>query len=118
MAQGSEEALVERSARDRALLLYDYFKHMTTLSLVTLGGILSISQTSGVRIGFERLLPSLALVALAGAIALFAMEAIIKVRMDDRAVPRLIGWYRMAASGAFGLGVGAFLGVFGGMIKL
>ncbi len=110
------ETIVERSAGEAELLLYDYYKHMTTLTLVTLGGILSISQTAGIQVPFARLLPSLALVALAGTIALYGMENIIKTRLSGRPLSRFARWTRLAASGSFGVGVGAFLGVFGEVI--
>ena len=39
-----ESELPARRAREGEELLYDFFKHMTSLSLVTLGGVLTISQ--------------------------------------------------------------------------
>jgi hypothetical protein len=100
-----------------SFLLYDYFKHMTTLCLVTLGGIMSISQTSGLRVPVRDLTPSLALVTVAGAASLYGMELILKGRLQGKALPKTINIHRFVASGSFGIGVGAFLGVFGNFIR-
>jgi hypothetical protein len=42
------ESVLADAGRAGAMMLYDWFKHMTTLSLVTLGGILGILQGSRV----------------------------------------------------------------------
>ncbi len=106
------DEIVEQSAGRPELLLYDYFKHMTTLSLVTLGGILSISQTAGVVIPLTRLLPSLGFISLAGTLALVGMEAVIKAQFEGTGMKRAMRWSRLTVSGAFGLGIGAFLSIF------
>lgn len=41
---GSDERIVEAGAVAPDLLLYDYFKHLTTLSLVALGGVLGLTE--------------------------------------------------------------------------
>ena len=116
MSDYSEDRIVEESARHGELLLYDFFKHMTTLSLVTLGGILSISQTAGVEIPIRELLPAIALITVAGAASLYSMEAMIKLRLANQPLTRSIRWQRLVASGSFGIGIGAFLGKFGDFI--
>ena len=116
MADYSEDRIVDESARHGELLLYDFFKHMTTLSLVTLGGVLSISQTSGVAIPMRDLLPAILLIAVAGATSLYSMESMIKLRLANLPLTRSIRWQRLVASGSFGLGIGAFLGRFGDFI--
>lgn len=115
MAADSDEAITEASARHGELLLYDFFKHMTTLSVVTLGGVLSISQTTGIEVPVRDLLPSVALLTVAGASALYGMESIIKGRLANRALPKAAQWNRLVTGGSFGLGVGTFLGLFQGM---
>ena len=116
MAELPDDGLADGSTRDAELLLYDYFKHMTTLSLVTLGGVLSIPQATGVALSIRELLPAAGLIALGGAFSLYAMEAIIKARLDGRAVSRGMRWTRLIVSVSFGVGVGAFLGQFTDLI--
>jgi hypothetical protein len=112
-----DERIAQGAERDGELLLYDYFKHMTTLCLVTLGGIMSISQTSGLKVPVRDLTPSLALVTVAGAASLYGMELILKGRLQGKGLPKTINIHRFVASGSFGIGVGAFLGVFGNFIR-
>jgi hypothetical protein len=107
-----DERLAQAAAHDGALLLYDYFKHITTLSLITLGGILVIPQTTGIAVTFRDLLPSLALIAFSGAMSLYAMDLVIKARLADRALPRSVRWHQIIVGGTFGIGVGAFMGLF------
>ena len=111
-----DERLAQAAAHDAALLLYDYFKHITTLSLITLGGILAIPQTTGIAVTFRDLLPSLALIANAGALSLYGMDLVIKARIADRALPRSVRWYQLVVGGSLGLGVGAFMGLFTEMV--
>ena len=41
---GSDEDVAESAERADHLLLYDYFKHLTTFSLVALGGVPGIAD--------------------------------------------------------------------------
>ncbi len=102
----------ERSLSEADLLLYDYYKHMTSLILATLGGILSISQIGNVDVPIRDLLPALGLIATGGIAALYGMEQLIKARLSDVPPAAWVRWSRLLVSGSFGLGVGAFLGVF------
>ncbi len=106
---GSEDALIDASVRQAELLLYDYYKHMTTLCLATLGGVLSISQIDGFEMPQRDLLVSLGLISIGGLSALSAMEALIKARLAGRDLPRWVQLSRWAVTGGFGLGIGAFL---------
>lgn len=107
----SPEGGIEGRGSDQPeLLLYDYYKHMTTLILATLGGVLSISQISGIAIPLRDLLPSLAMILFGGVTALYGMEGLIRARVRRRPVPRFVLWARPLVSGSFGLGIGAFLG--------
>lgn len=105
------DSIVEASVRQGELLLYDYFKHMTTLALVTLGGILTISQSLDTPVPLRDLATVVVLISLGGALSLHGLETIIKARLRDRALPRWIHWYRTLAGGSFGIGTGLFLGL-------
>jgi hypothetical protein len=73
------------AVHDSDALLYDWFKHLTSLSLLTLGGILGISQ----------------LVTQSG----FKKHAIIVLLVA-------VGLSGVIGAAAFGAGVGAFLYIF------
>jgi hypothetical protein len=107
---GSDETVAERAEGAVDLLLYDYFKHLTTLSLVALGGVLGIAD--GQEIARDALLLVVLLIGLGGAFALNGLHMIVRARMAARPLPRSIRWYRMLSGGAFSLGVGVFLSIF------
>jgi hypothetical protein len=99
--------------KDSEALLYDWFKHLTSLSLLTLGGILSISQlvTQG---GFKKhtIVALLVSVGLSGVIGFTGAESIVHARTSGSPLPRSVHLMRKIGSASLGLGVGAFLYIF------
>lgn len=100
-------------AHDSDGLLYDWFKHLTSLSMLTLGGVLTISQLpqaddikkpvlTGILIG----------VAAAGVAAFSGAEQIVQARTTGTPLPRLVGFLQKAAPALLGMSVGAFLYTF------
>ena len=96
--------------RDRDALLYDYSKHILSLALLGIGGIVSLTQSPvGQRI------PGMAVVALicffagSGACALTCTEAILKARQQETATPPKAWLSSRGAMLLLGMGVGAFL---------
>lgn len=103
-----DDALAATGEASAATLLYDFFKHMTSLCLATLGGVLTISQMDGFQVAARDLLVSLGLISFAGISALTAMETLIKARLNARPVPKMT-LSRWVVMGGFGLGIGWFL---------
>ncbi|MGL5839275.1 MAG: hypothetical protein ACRCY3_12315 [Sphingorhabdus sp.] len=83
----SEERVADKARDDATLLLYDFYKHLTTLSLVALGGVLSLSQ-AGVLIEQRRLALITLLIGAAGVLALMGLDSIVRSRVDGRPVTR------------------------------
>lgn len=98
--------------RDPEELLYDFFKHMTSLSLITLGGVLTISQLPSMNVRPFPLVMVVVLLATAGIAAFAGMDEIVKARFDRQNVSRRIRFYRRVCPASFGLGVGGFLSLF------
>jgi hypothetical protein len=98
-------------AHHTELLLFDYFKHVTTLSLVALGGVLTITQDVE-QIGQRALLVVVVLISLGGGTALSGLDAITKARLKNLPLPASIKWYRLVSATAFALGLGAYLALF------
>lgn len=94
------------------LLLYDWFKHMTTLSLITLGGLLSILQSGDARIRPSVLVTIIVAIALAGIVGFDGQSRILKAELEGKPLPRMLGALRQTAMTSFGIGVGLFLGLF------
>jgi hypothetical protein len=99
--------------------LYDYFKHLTTVSLIAIGGVLGLLQGDGPRLGAPVVIVIMALLAAAGTIAMImlAMLSTLSLRHDS-STPEQLAKRLLAAQGAatlalmigLGLFVGAFLG--------
>jgi hypothetical protein len=99
-------------------LLYDWFKHLTSLSLLTLGGVLSLSQVGGAgEIKRAVLITVLAFVAVSGVLAFSGADMVVKSRTQGTPLPRYIHTWRGIASVILSMGVGAFLYAFVGAIK-
>ena len=103
------ESVLPSSDREGVMMLYDWFKHMTTLSLVTLGGMLGILQSgqSDVRPGM--LGAMLIAVALAGILGFDGLNRLLVAELAGKPVPAALTWSRRVAMTSYGLGVGAFL---------
>ena len=99
-------------AGDRHALLYDYFKTMTSLSLVTLGGVLSISQLPDIEIKPFSLTLIVIALALAGIGGFSGMDEVVRLRFDDQDRPRRLAFMRKLCPAAFGIGIGGFLSAF------
>lgn len=112
--QHAPQPTVEGTGRATGLrepaLAYDYFKSMASVSLATLGGVLTLGETVfGARIAPWQMGLAAALVALSGVLALQAKTDVmqmcqgIKPPMDSsRAAIRLV-------PGLYGMGLGIFL---------
>lgn len=103
-------ASVSPTAASQALV-YDFFKHFTSLSLLALGGMLTLMGSvfsEGNRSGFVL---SMALISISGAVALMGQTKMVDDAVRGKTSPRIIGWYRTIVPVFFGMGVGAFLAV-------
>ena len=92
------------------LLAYDFFKHMTNLSLITLGGMVTLfgSIFSGASFRDDMLLP-MALTAGAGVAGFLGQIEILQWAYRGGSPRRAAGWLRYLAPLLFGMGIGAFL---------
>jgi hypothetical protein len=103
----------ERPHRQGDLVLYDYFKHLTTLSLLILGGVLTLSQTDqGAEMKLPTVLMVVGVVTLAGVISFSASGEIARAHFHGEE-PKRVDLYRKAAPMILLLGIGMFLFLFG-----
>ena len=105
-----EEELVE-TARDAETLLYDYFKHLTSLCIVSLGGVLALVQNA-------KDLPRAAILAVLvvlGSAALLSFTGageIVRTRYRRQPLGKSIDFCRIAAPILLSVGVGMFIYLF------
>ena len=98
--------------RDGSELLYDYFKHMTSLSLITLGGVLTLSQTRGIELKPFSLGMVVIFLTAAGVSGFVGMDEIVKARFEGQDPPGRVRRYRALCQAAFAIGIGGFLSLF------
>lgn len=105
------ESVLADAGRAGAMMLYDWFKHMTTLSLVTLGGILGILQGSRVDVRPGTLGLMITAIAVAGILGFDGQNRLLVAELDCKPIPPALRWTRRVAMALYGMGVGAFLGL-------
>ncbi len=89
---------------------YDYFKHMVSLSLVTLGGVLGLSESflAG-KVSFAELMIPCTPIAMAGMLALQCQSDIVQIARGRKSATVYLRWGHRLVSGLLGAGIGAFL---------
>ncbi len=95
---------------DPDILLYDYSKYLLTLSMLILGGVLTISQGSdpATRPPPAILLAVLVPIAASGFLSLSCLATIVRSRLSGRPQTKA-PMMNQAAMGLLGAGVAAFL---------
>ena len=111
MTISSDGLPMNDAERHIELMLYDYFKHLTTLALVALGGVLSISQGEE-QVSGRGLLLVVGFISISGGTALTGLDVLTKARLRELPFPKTIKYYRMVSSIALSLGIGAYLALF------
>lgn len=97
-------------AQDKVVLLYDYSKHLLSLALLGLGGIVSLAQSpQGQKIPGPVVSMMLVALALSGFCALSCSATILRARQHDRPVGRGAWLGSQLAMMFLGTGVGGFL---------
>lgn len=106
----------QAGAIDPLLLEYDYFKHLSTIALVTIGAILTWVQGDR-EYGRFMVMIGLTLVAMSAVLGFAAMNHIIMHRKDGKKLRWAFRWERGIASGVFASGLGIFMSEIGNTIQ-
>lgn len=97
-------------AQDKVLLLYDYSKHLLSLALLGLGGIVSLAQSpQGQKLPPPVVSMILVCLALSGFAALTCSAAILRARQRDLPVGKIAWTSSQLAMMFLGIGVGGFI---------
>jgi hypothetical protein len=99
--------------RDGELLLYDYFKYLTSLVLITLGGLLIVMKDfdpTDVKPG--AIVTTLLIVSLSGVLSFGGAGEIARARYLGRPVKPSVNVARIVAPALLAIGFGHFLAMF------
>jgi hypothetical protein len=91
--------------------LYDYFKYLTSLALLTLGGVLTLSESASDKFSKYALTAVLILVAASGVLAFSGASEIVRAKSTGTG-HRHLELMRKAAPALLGAGIGVFLYIF------
>ncbi|MBO9711469.1 hypothetical protein [Sphingomonas sp.] len=98
---------------------YDYFKHLTGISLVSIGGVFAFMDGTGTKLDPPRVIVILTAIGLAGVISLLMAGALVSIEVKpvprDR-MARQVRWGLIGASFFLAIGLGSFVQTFGSAI--
>ncbi len=114
MSELPEEQISGAARSDWLLLEYDYFKHLSTIALVTLGAILTWVQGGK---GGSIVMIGLVLVAMSATLGFSAMNQIIEHRKSGKKLRFFFSWERSIATATFATGLGMFMSEIGKVIN-
>jgi hypothetical protein len=108
-----DSAVAELPPHDPDLLLYDYFKHISSLVLITLGGLLLVLKDFSPK----DLRPSFVLitflaVSASGVVAFSGTQGIVRGKVTGKRSNRWLVFARIAAPNLLAVGLGVFLAMF------
>ena len=95
---------------DGDLLQYDFFKHLTSLSILALGGVLVLAKEANqADVKPEMIIVVLVLISAAGICAFSGAGEIVRARQSKAEPLRSLKFYKAASPSLLALGVGMFL---------
>ena len=112
-----EEVLAEYKGIDAESLSYDFFKHLTSLSILVLGGVLTLSQeVFSESVEDWQMFAVAGMIALGGLIALQCQSDIVQVARGKKSSSSVLRWGHRIAPAFFGAGIGVFLATLVGLL--
>ena len=110
-----EQLVAEFAGADAENLSYDFFKNMTSLSILTLGGILTLSEgLFAERIEFWQMMVASGLIAAGGVVALQCQADVVQVARGKKTSAPWLRYGHRIVPGLLGGGIGAFLTLIAG----
>ena len=110
-----EQLIAEFRGADAENLSYDFFKNMTSLSILTLGGMLTLAEgLFAERIEFWQMLVCAGLIAGGGVVGLQCQADIVQMARGRKVSTAWLRFGHRLAPGLLGGGIGAFLALIAG----
>ena len=112
LVTADDELLEEFADVDSENVSYDYFKNLTSLSVVTLGGILTLSEkVFADQISPPQMFIAAGLIAGGGIVALQCQADIVQISRGKKQPTVWLRYGHRLAPALFGGGIGAFLAI-------
>ena len=109
----NEDELPTNRPVDGEALLYDWFKYLTTISLLALGGVLTLSQApDGEAIKLPVLVGVIVVIASAGVLAFSGADQLVRARLANDPLPKQVRTLQKVEPFTLAMGVGGFLYLF------
>ena len=110
-----EQLAAEFAGADAENLSYDFFKTMTSLSVLTLGGVLSLSEGFfAERIGFWQMMVACVFLAAGGIVALQCQSDVVQMARGKKTSAPWLRFGHRVVPILLGAGIGTFLAMIAG----
>ena len=108
-----DSAVAELPAHDPDLLLYDYFKHLSSLVLITMGGLLlALKDFSAKDLKPALVVTTFLFISASGIVAFSGTQGIVRAKVTGKRPDRWLTFARIAAPNLLAVGLGVFLAMF------
>lgn len=112
-----DEELPGELPHDARTLLYDYFKHLTSLCLLSLGGVLALADKVQGR-GKTLLIGALIVIGLAALLSFTGAGELVGSRFKGKPLNKHVNYYLAMSPILLSMGLGVFVYLFIGTLKL
>lgn len=114
-----DEVTIVRAA-DPLARVYDYFKHLGTVALISIGGVFGLLQGDGPKLSTKATIVTIAVLGASGALSLFCASYITTLELQGRVTPTVFKSLVIAQRVTtcllmFGLGI--FIGAFSKVVQ-
>lgn len=110
MTEIAEDEGVE-AGQDSTTLLYDYFKHLTSLCILSLGGVLALVPNAR-SLKPELIMGVLAVIGFAALLSFGGASEIVRARFLRRPIHKSVNSCRIIAPALLSIGIGMFVYLF------
>jgi hypothetical protein len=116
----SDDEIVIIEPSDPLARVYDYFKHLTTVSLIAIGGIFGLLQGNGPKLKPAATIVVLGVIALAAGISMMTTSAITFGELRGKVTEKTrtqLAILQLSTTCLLMIGLGIFVGLFSSIVK-
>jgi hypothetical protein len=116
----SDDEIVVAEPGDSLARVYDYFKHLTTVSLITIGGIFGLIQGDGPKLKPVLALLILGVIGLAGGISMLCTSVVTAIELRGAVTDKMrrdLARIQLFVTSLLMFGIGIFVSAFSSILK-